>query len=80
MAQRSEDQSHERDEAWGDAPPYGAYRGAYGTYQQAQFGSLNSGLLGGWSAAGLGGSFDEHAPAEAELREERARLAEHDDP
>jgi hypothetical protein len=44
---------------WGLAPPYGAYRGRYGDYQVAQYGSLGSGLMGGWTSVKLGGSFDD---------------------
>jgi hypothetical protein len=44
---------------FGSAPPYGAYRGHYGEYQQLQYGSLGSGRLGGWTGVGLGGSFDD---------------------
>ena len=50
---------------WGLTPPYGAYRGHYGDYQVAQFGSIGSGRMGGWSAVELGGSFEddkEHNP------------------
>jgi hypothetical protein len=50
------------DRTWGKAPPYGAYRGRYSDYELAQTGSLGSGLLGGWSAVGSGGSFDVTAP------------------
>jgi hypothetical protein len=51
------------DRAWGDAPPYGAYRGRYGDYDLSQTGSMGSGRLGGWSAVGLGGFFDDATPA-----------------
>jgi hypothetical protein len=44
---------------WGLAPPYGAYRGRYSSYQLAQYGSMGSGRLGGWSSVKLGGSFDD---------------------
>jgi hypothetical protein len=44
---------------WGLAPPYGAYRGRYGDYQMAQYGSLGSGRMGGWTSVKLGGSFDD---------------------
>lgn len=47
---------------WGVAPPYGAYRGHYGSYTLGQTGSIGSGRLGGWSAVALGGSFDQATP------------------
>jgi hypothetical protein len=43
---------------WGLTPPYGAYRGHYGDYALAQYGSLGSGRMGGWSCLELGGSFE----------------------
>jgi len=39
-----------------------------------QFLSTGSGLLGGWSMAGLGGSFGSETWRDAELREERRAL------
>jgi hypothetical protein len=56
--------SEERGE-WGLTPPYGSYRGHYGSYDLAQYGSIGSGRMGGWSTVKLGGSFEddkEHDP------------------
>jgi hypothetical protein len=58
------------DDEWGSGPPYGAYRGRYSSYEQAQFASVGSGLLGGWSCAGDGMSLDDPSPDEADAREE----------
>jgi hypothetical protein len=57
-------------DVWGVAPPYGAYRGRYGSYDEAQLGQLGSGKLLGASGVALGGFFDEEpfsadTPAEA---------------
>jgi hypothetical protein len=51
---------------WGVAPPYGAYRGHYGDYDEGQLGTLGSGQLGGWSSVNLGGSFEDEPPASDE--------------
>ena len=53
---------------WGLAPPYGAYRGHYGSYAMAQYGSLGSGRMGGWTGVGLGGSFDDARELNPELK------------
>ena len=53
---------------WGLAPPYGAYRGHYGSYATAQYGSLGSGRMGGWTGVGLGGSFDDARELNPELK------------
>ena len=55
---------------WGLAPPYGAYRGHYGSYATAQYGSLGSGRMGGWTGVGLGGSFDDARELNPELTPE----------
>src|SRR4051812_19978268 len=44
------------------------------TSSVGQFLSTGSGLLGGWSMAGLGGSFGSETWRDAELREERRAL------
>jgi hypothetical protein len=49
-------------DGWGVAPPYGAYRGHYSDYEEAQSGMIGSGQLGGWSSVSLGGSFEEERP------------------
>jgi hypothetical protein len=72
-----EDDADDEQDGWGVAPPYGAYRRAYSSYDMAQFGSVGSGLLGGWSAVSAGGAFAAHAPAEDELREEHGRHLAH---
>jgi hypothetical protein len=55
-------------DSWGVAPPYGAYRGHYGNYALSQIGQVGSGLLGGPSSVGFGGSFDDK-PFEGEAEE-----------
>lgn len=67
----------EDDGTWGDAPPYGAYCGAYGSYELGQGGQLGSGILGGWSFVGWGGSFDAEPLTRRELKDELKRLARH---
>ena len=52
---------------WGAAPPYGAYRWHYGDYQQAQYGSLGSGRMGGWTSVKLGGSVDDEKELDPEI-------------
>jgi hypothetical protein len=52
---------------WGAAPPYGAYRWHYGDYQQAQYGGLGSGRMGGWTCLKLGGSFDDEKELDPEI-------------
>jgi hypothetical protein len=56
----------------GAAPPWGAYRATYSSYELEEFSQLGCGLLGGWSYASCGGFFTTPDAAEAELREELA--------
>jgi len=55
-----------------DGPPWGAYVDPEEAYVRGQAASVGSGALGGWSSVGDGGSFDEHAESEAEVRREVA--------
>src|SRR5262245_25934281 len=73
-AEMPQDAEKRRDEEKWGAEPYGAYRGYYTTYELGQYGSLGSGLLGGWSGADYGGFFDAPAPAQGEAESERKRL------
>jgi hypothetical protein len=46
-------------------------------YVRSQIGSVGSGLLGGWSQVGFGGSFEAHPEEEDEVRREvRRTIAE----
>ena len=62
-----------------DGPPWGSYIDPDEAYLRGQTASVGSGLLGGWSQSGFGGSVDAGREIAAEVRRTAAALANRDD-
>lgn len=57
-----------------NGPPWGGYVDPDEAYVRAQASSAGSGLLGGWSQGGYGGSYEAQRGLEKEIREAIAEL------